>query len=137
MAAAGVAGERDCATVERLRECGLVILGLANTSEACMWFESDNPVYGRTCNPHDLRRSAGGSSGGCAAAVAARCCPLAVTSDVGGSTRIPAGYCGLFGHKPSGGAVSNEGTFPPVGGGAIQRLCQVSRLETEKGYLSE
>jgi amidase len=68
---------------------------------AAVWFESANPVYGRTNNPFGLHRSPGGSSGGCAAAVASRACPWAATSDVGGSTRIPAGYCGLFGLKPT------------------------------------
>jgi len=66
-----------------------------------VWFESDNPVYGRSNNPFALERTPGGSSGGCASAVASRICPFAVTSDVGGSTRIPAGYCGLFGLKPT------------------------------------
>lgn len=66
-----------------------------------VWFESDNPVYGRSNNPFALERTPGGSSGGCASAVASRICPIAVTSDVGGSTRIPAGYCGLFGLKPT------------------------------------
>ena len=80
-----------------------------------MFHECDNPVYGRTVNPHDATRTPGGSSGGAAALVAAAAAPLAVTSDVGGSTRIPALYCGIFGHKPTGGTVPNTATMPRVG----------------------
>ena len=64
-----------------------VNLNGTNTSEGCMFHESANPVFGRSCNPHDLGRTPGGSSGGCAAVVGACGAPLAVTSDVGGSTR--------------------------------------------------
>jgi fatty acid amide hydrolase 2 len=90
-----------------------------------MYHESVNHVYGTTHNPYDLRRTAGGSSGGCAAAVAACCAPFAVTSDVGGSTRIPALYNGLFGHKPTGGVISNLNTFPAVGDKGVNRFCQL------------
>ena len=72
-------------------------------------------VYGRSVNPHGGgTRTPGGSSGGAAALVAAAGAPLAVTSDVGGSTRIPSLYCGLFGHKPTGGTIPNSGTLPHV-----------------------
>ena len=121
----GCVGLRDADAVANLKAAGLVIVGLTNTSEACMWFESDNPLYGRSNNPFDLGRTPGGSSGGCASAVAARMAPLAVTSDVGGSTRIPAGYCGLFGLKPTAGTVSNAGTFPSCGAGEVNGYCQL------------
>lgn len=81
----------------------MVVLGVTNTSEACMFHESNNPIYGLTKNPYSLNHSAGGSSGGSAAACAAGAVPVAVASDVGGSIRIPSHFCGLFGHKPTGG----------------------------------
>lgn len=74
-------------------------------------------VYGTTNNPYDFGRTAGGSSGGVAAAVSACMAPIGISSDVGGSTRIPALYCGLFGHKPTGGAISNSNTYPSCGTG--------------------
>ena len=76
-------------------------------------------MYGTTNNPYDFGRTAGGSSGGIGAAVSACMAPLGVSSDVGGSTRIPALYNGLFGHKPTGGAVSNENTYPSCGSGKL------------------
>ena len=105
---------------------GQPILATTNVSEACMFHESANVVYGRTRNPQDLTRSPGGSSGGCAALVAACAAPLAVTSDVGGSTRIPALYTGLFGHKPTGGTVPNTRTLPHVAPTSrVGRYCQL------------
>jgi len=91
--------------------------------------QSYNGVYGRTSNPYDPRRTPGGSSGGIGASVAAGFCPLAVGSDVGGSIRIPSMYCGLFGHKPSGGMVPNTRT-QPVCTGLVQRFCQIGPLAT-------
>ena len=85
---------------------------------------SYNGVHGRSCNPYDVRRTCGGSSGGTAALVAACAAPVGVTSDVGGSTRIPAFYNGLFGHKPTGGLVTNEGCIPRCEG-ERKRFCQV------------
>jgi fatty acid amide hydrolase 2 len=76
--------------------------------------ESSNPVHGRTNNVYDASRTVGGSSGGTAATVSALGAPFAITSDVGGSTRIPSLFNGLFGLKPTGGAVSNDGTTPTV-----------------------
>lgn len=105
---------------------GQPIVATTNVSEACMFHESANVIYGRTRNPHDLTRSPGGSSGGCAALVAAGAAPLAVTSDVGGSTRIPALYTGLFGHKPTGGTVPNTRTLPHVAPTSlVGRYCQL------------
>ena len=99
--------------VARLRRSGLVLLGVSNTSELCMWMESQNRVYGRTANPYDLARTPGGSSGGEAALVAALASPLSMGSDVGGSIRMPCFFTGLYGHKPSGGVTSNRGQWPP------------------------
>ena len=110
----------------RLQAAGCVLVGVTNTSESCMFHESANPVFGRSCNPHDLGRTPGGSSGGAAAVVGACGAPLAVTSDVGGSTRIPAFYCGLFGHKPTGGTIPNTRTLPRLSlADAISRYCQL------------
>lgn len=103
--------------VERLRDAGAILLGLTNTSEMCMWVESENRLYGRTCNPYDPARIAGGSSGGEGAAIGAGASPIGLGSDIGGSIRIPAFCCGVFGHKPSLGLVPATGTYPPVRGG--------------------
>ena len=108
----------------RLLAAGAVCLGVTNVSEACMFCEADNRVYGRTSNPYDTGRTSGGSSGGNAALVSACAAPFAIGSDVGGSTRIPAMYCGLFGHKPTGGAVPNTRTWPPTAG-LQRRYCQL------------
>ena len=74
---------------------------VTNTSELGMWMETYNPVYGLTRNPYALGRTAGGSSGGEAALIAAGGSPMGLGSDVGGSLRIPAAFCGVFSHKPS------------------------------------
>ena len=104
--------EQDALAVARLRAAGAVFMGTTNVSELCMWMESDNPVYGRTNNPYDGARTAGGSSGGEAALIGAGCSPFGLGSDVGGSIRLPAAFCGVFGHKPTGGLVSNAGQYP-------------------------
>jgi fatty acid amide hydrolase 2 len=119
-----VVGQKDCTAVKRIREGGMIVLGNTNTSECCMWMECYNLVYGRTNNPYDLACTSGGSSGGGAAAVAACATPLALTSDVGGSTRIPGHFCGIFGHKPTGGTVPNTGTLPTAKG-MVRRYCQL------------
>lgn len=103
---------RDASVVERLRKAGALILGTTNVPELGFWFESENPVYGRTSNPFDLNRTAGGSSGGEAAMIAAGGSPLGLGSDVGGSIRIPAGFCGVYGHKPSNRIVPITGHYP-------------------------
>ncbi|MBN1946043.1 MAG: amidase [Bradymonadales bacterium] len=108
----GTFADRDAVTVRRLRQAGAIPLGVSNVSELCMWMESDNRVYGRTNNPYDPTRIVGGSSGGEAALVGAGCSPFGLAADVGGSTRMPAFFCGVFGHKPTGGLVPNRGQFP-------------------------
>ncbi|KAH9260865.1 hypothetical protein BASA81_001332 [Batrachochytrium salamandrivorans] len=107
-------GRNTCFALEQVQSAGLVILGSGNVSEQCMWMESTNNVYGTTNNAYDLGRTVGGSSGGTASVVSTLGAPLAVTSDVGGSTRIPSLYNGVFGLKPTGGSVSNFGTTPSV-----------------------
>lgn len=94
----------------RLREAGAVLLGKTNMLEFA--YGVPHPDYGQTNNPHDLGRTAGGSSGGSAAAVAAGLCFAALGTDTGGSIRIPAAYCGVAGLKPTYGRVSLDGVFP-------------------------
>jgi fatty acid amide hydrolase 2 len=122
----GIIGEKDSPTMKRVKDDGMIIVGTTNISEGCMFHESNNGLYGITRNPFDFSRTAGGSSGGCAAAVAGFFTPLAVTSDVGGSTRLPAFYQGLFGHKPTGGIVPNTGTMPNIPPNSkVSKYCQL------------
>jgi amidase len=105
--------QREAAVVARLRAAGAVILGKTNVPPNLGDFQTANPIHGRTSHPRDLSRTPGGSSGGGAAAVAAGYVPLEVGSDLGGSIRIPAHFCGVFGHKPSHGLVPMTGHAPP------------------------
>ncbi len=99
----------DAVAVQRLKRAGAVILGKTNVPPELADWQSNNPVYGRTNNPHDHDRSPGGSSGGAAAAVAAGMVPCEFGSDIGGSIRVPAHYCGVWGHKPTFNIISLEG----------------------------
>ncbi len=99
---------------QRLLDAGAIVLGVTNTSEMCLWVESENRLYGRTRNPYDPARTAGGSSGGEGAAIGSGGSPIGLGSDIGGSIRIPAFCCGVFGHKPSRGLVPGTGSYPPV-----------------------
>ena len=103
----------DSILVERLRQAGCVIVGKTNTPELAWKADTDNKVFGRTGNPWNLERSAGGSSGGSSAAVAAGMVPMATGSDGGGSLRIPASLCGLTTLKASLGRVPVGGPNPP------------------------
>ena len=103
----------DSVLVDRLRQAGCVIVGKTNTPELAWKSDTDNLVFGRTANPWSHERSAGGSSGGSAAAVAAGMVPLATGSDGGGSLRIPASLCGLTTIKCSLGRVPAGGPNPP------------------------
>lgn len=102
----------DAVTVQRLRAAGAIPLGVTNVSELCMWMESFNKVYGRTSTPYDAARTCGGSSGGEGAMVGSGASPLGLGADIGGSIRMPAFFCGVFGHKPSGGLVPGSGQWP-------------------------
>lgn len=101
---------RDAFVVAALRNAGAVLVGALNMDEYAYGFTTENTHYGAARNPHDLARSAGGSSGGSGAAVAAGVVPLALGTDTGGSIRVPASLCGLFGLKPTFGRVSRSGT---------------------------
>jgi Asp-tRNA(Asn)/Glu-tRNA(Gln) amidotransferase A subunit family amidase len=109
---AGHVATRDAPLVSRLRNAGAIILGMTNTPELLMAWETDNLLYGRTSNPWDLSRTAGGSSGGEAAAIASGCSAGGVGSDGGGSIRVPAHFCGICGLKPTPGRIPATGHFP-------------------------
>src|SRR5271166_2107600 len=113
---AGYVAAEDAPLVARLRAAGAVILGVTNTPELLMAWETDNLIYGRTNNPWDLTRTAGGSSGGEAAAIAAGLSAGGVGSDGGGSIRVPAHFCGICGLKPTPGRIPSTGHFPKAGG---------------------
>src|SRR5438477_5241513 len=113
---AGTVGSTDAPLVQRLRNAGAIVLGVTNAPELLMAWETDNLLYGRTNNPWDLSRTAGGSSGGEAAAIASGCSAGGVGSDGGGSIRVPAHFCGICGLKPTPGRIPATGHYPPAGG---------------------
>lgn len=104
--------KEDAVAVQRLLEAGAIILGKTNLPIYAGDWQTYNTVYGRTNNPWDLTRTVGGSSGGAAAALAAGFIPLEYGSDIGGSIRNPAHYCGVYGHKPSYDIVPTRGHIP-------------------------
>jgi amidase len=108
--------ERDAVAVARLRAEGAVILGTTNCPEFLMAYETDNLLYGRTSNPWDLDRTAGGSSGGEAAAIAVGMSAAGLGSDSGGSVREPAHFSGICALKPTSGRISSLGHVPPCVG---------------------
>ena len=103
----------DALAVQRLKRSGAVILGKTNVPVALGDWQSYNDIYGVTNNPYDYGRSPGGSSGGSAAALAAGYGPLSLGSDVGGSLRVPAHFCGVFAHKPTLNLLPTRGHVPP------------------------
>jgi len=105
----------DSTAARRLRQAGAIILGKTNCPEFLMNYETENDITGRTLNPWNLERTAGGSSGGEAAAIAARCSAGGIGSDGGGSIRVPAHFCGIAGLKPTPGRVPATGHFPAIG----------------------
>ncbi|KAI1295475.1 Fatty-acid amide hydrolase 2 [Halotydeus destructor] len=103
----------DAALVQNMRTAGGIPLVLTNVPCALMWWTTENSTFGRTNNPYDLSRIAGGSSGGEAAALASAASVIGVGSDIGGSIRIPAHCCGIYGHKTTSGIICDDGKFPP------------------------
>jgi amidase len=105
--------EVDAVAVRRLKTAGAIVIGKTNVPTGLTDWQSFNEVYGTTNNPWDVSRTPGGSSGGAAAALAAGFVPLELGSDIGGSLRAPAHYCGVFAHKPSLDLVPQRGSGPP------------------------
>jgi len=117
----------DAVLVQRLKAAGAIVLGVTNTPEFLMAWETDNLLYGRTNNPWDLARTPGGSSGGEAAAIAAGISAGGVGSDGGGSVRVPAHYTGICALKPTPGRIPATGHFPS-GAGPFAWLGQVGPM---------
>src|ERR1700693_1297983 len=109
---AGNVPTQDAPLVVRLREAGAIVLGVTNTPELLMAWETDNLLYGRTNSPWDLERTPGGSSGGEAAAIAAGMSAGGVGSDGGGSIRVPAHFSGICGLKATPGRIPATGHYP-------------------------
>ena len=113
---ASYAADEDAPAVARLKEAGAILIGKTNVSEMAIPYECDNPVFGRTNNPHDTSRTSGGSSGGEAATISACLSAAGLGSDLSGSIRVPAHFCGVAGLKPTAGRVSASGHFPEAVG---------------------
>jgi len=107
---------QDSTVAARLKGAGAILLGKTNVPPLAMSLQTSNSIFGRTNNPWNLSRTVGGSSGGAAAAVAAGLAPFDVGSDMMGSIRIPAHYCGVFGLKPTANRLPISGHIPPVPG---------------------
>jgi Asp-tRNA(Asn)/Glu-tRNA(Gln) amidotransferase A subunit family amidase len=108
--------EVDAPAVARLKAAGAIVLGKTNAAEMAMDYTADNPVFGRTNHPLNSRLTPGGSSGGEAVVIATHMSPGGIGSDLAGSVRIPAHFCGICGLKPTTGRVPGEGQFPPSSG---------------------
>jgi amidase len=108
--------QHDAPVTVRVQDAGAVVMGKTNVPQMLADWQSNNPLYGRTNNPWDLARTPGGSTGGGAAALAAGLTPLEFGSDIGGSIRVPAAFCGVYGHRPSETAMPRSGQlpFPPM-----------------------
>jgi amidase len=111
----------DADVVAAARDAGAVIWGKTNVPVMAGDWQSFNGLYGVTNNPWDVKRTPGGSSGGAAAALAAGITALEIGSDIGGSLRVPANFCGVFSHKPTWGLVSQHGHVPPSPGSWSER----------------
>ena len=105
---------KNATAVNRMLNAGAIIIGKSNMPEFALWWETGNLIFGTTNNPWDLTKTAGGSSGGEAAAIASGMSPIGLGTDVGGSIRQPAHYCGIVGLKPTHGRIPLTGQWPEV-----------------------
>lgn len=110
----------DCVAVERLRDAGAIIIGKTNQPDFAMRWNTISGLYGTTRNPRDLALSAGGSSGGDAAAVAGGLAPIGLGSDLGGSIRVPATFCGICGLRATSGRIPNTSALAPRDGTPVR-----------------
>ena len=133
----GFVSKEDSVTVQRMKAAGLVIFGKTNTPEFGLTPYTEPKLFGATLNPWNNAHTCGGSSGGSAAAVAAGIVPLASASDGGGSIRIPASSCGLFGLKPSRGIVTMGPYVGEAWGGAVSSLCVSRSVRDTAAYLDQ
>jgi amidase len=117
----------DAVLVTRLQDAGAILIAKTNLPDLLFAFESDNLLFGRTNNPYDLSRTAGGSSGGEAALIAACGSPMGLGSDCAGSVRLPAAFCGIAAIKPASGRLDRAGHFPAAGGW-IEALWQIGPM---------
>ncbi|MDA1233514.1 MAG: amidase [Acidobacteria bacterium] len=135
----GRRAQRDAVLVSRLRRAGAVILGVTNTPDMLMSYETDNHLHGRTNHPLNQACTAGGSSGGEAAAIADGMSAGGMGSDGGGSIRVPAHFCGIFGLKPTPGVIPRTGHFPGCSGpgGYMGLIGPMARSATDLQLLLE
>ncbi len=121
---------RTASAVERLRRAGAIVLAKTNVAQLLSYLETSNPVFGRTSHPRSPERSSGGSSGGEAVAVAMHGSPLGIGTDIGGSVRLPAAFCGVVGFKPTAGRVPDEGrhsSAPPGQRAIVSQVGVIAR----------
>jgi fatty acid amide hydrolase 2 len=126
---AGRVAAEDATVVYRLRKAGAIPVAVSNIPEWGFWFETYNFIYGRTSNPYDPARTSGGSSGGEGALVGAGAVSFGLGSDLGGSVRMPAAFCGVFGHKPTAGLVPLTGHYPVYRRGPDVRAACINPYE--------
>jgi amidase len=126
----------DAISVQRLRNAGAVILGKTNVPVSLADLQSFNPVYGRTNHPLDPALTCGGSSGGAAAVLASGMVPLELGSDIGGSIRVPAHFCGVWGHKTTYGTLSIEGQMLPGTDGAPTAMSVIGPMARDGADLA-
>ena len=127
--------QSDATVVTRLREAGAIIIGRTNLHQFAVGTTSEESAFGPVHNPHDHERSAGGSSGGSAAAVAADMCVAAIGTDTGGSVRIPAAACGLVGLIATTGEVPNDGVIPMSV--SLDHVGPIARSVQDAGWIGD